>query len=302
MDSKSQPPTHGEALFERYLNENGLESSSWSASPGGKNPDRLVTSNEGEVLCEIKDFGAGDLDKLLIENAEQGRPSAGAWDPPCRTRNRIWKVVEKGQLAVAEGRLPTMVILHNPGFMPSEWHMFMLDALFGRQQICQMVGPEGAVGPAWLERADRTDPAAKAKPYGLFNRQETAHISAVAVLEQVKPNIHLLRTAQQPVHDKTYAEYESEGAGRRGHRPFSELGKHIVEACTELDRIRQELELQLGEGYLDKTICRLRVYHNHRASQPLPLQSFAGECDVQFYLDSDKLAAVGDERFEVELA
>jgi len=145
--------TEGEKIFEKYLQ---LHKITWKKDQlfGVKRPDYLVQTSNGEILCEVKDFAEGNLDKSVMKGVlsamlpflsaftedyakrlkqELARLDnvegsvAGAWNPFPRLQEMV---AEAGkQLRPAKGKLPCIVVVYNPGYMPHDLDLILCHAL-----------------------------------------------------------------------------------------------------------------------------------------------------------------------------
>ena len=57
--------TAGERTFEQYADENSIRSEYHPLLDHPERPDYLAHTIAGEVLCEVEDFGQGELDELV---------------------------------------------------------------------------------------------------------------------------------------------------------------------------------------------------------------------------------------------
>lgn len=248
-------------MFDKYLAENGLKWSLWPDS-NDKNPDRIVHTASGDVVCEIKDFGENDEYRELITNCKAGESSAGRADLSVATAKKVMKALD--QLAVVKDGRPTMIVLHNPGYLPHELDFFVREALYGQPQLEVGIGPrESEEGQFHYGSATTGNDFNK----GLFFKAELAHVSAVAVLETVKPN--------QQVYDDSLDAFYS-----RWKTNNSEAAKSALLAWDAIDEHKASFLVQFGADYLSKIVIRLRVYPNPYAMRKLPQAIFTGRRDV----------------------
>ena len=135
-----------EVWFDQYVRQHGHETGEPEPALGGaRNPDRLITWNGFEVLCEIKQFGAG-----VIPSGENAVRAIAAedWFGPVRTQvhgasRQMREHHERGW--------PQVVVLANPDgqFIPLTVQDVVL-ALYGNPQVVMQIG----VPPLWWTSAD----------------------------------------------------------------------------------------------------------------------------------------------------
>lgn len=258
-------------MFEKYLA--GL-SLTWDYEPlvGTKHPDYLVLARtELKILVEVEDFtGSGHELAMLKEIAAGGNP-AGPWDP-IKYINRAIRDAA-AQLKPGKGIYPCVAVVYNDATMPYDNELFITQAMFGRLKITQLVGPEGAVSEA--------ESVYSPEERYLTPKQNTT-ISAVAVLEEIQPNIHILRQAEQDLFARIDAEEPPDDPYERG---FASVSRKAKKALPQLELIRAELESKYGAEFLDMTCERLRVYHNPWAAVAFPKEAFNGRHDEHLQYD-----------------
>ncbi len=127
------PKTAGELLFESYLASIGLGPGHFEYEPsiGRKAPDYLVHGVQ-EVLCEVEDFGEGDLDRKIAE-IPVGQARGGAFEPHVRIREKLEAAAR--QLREFKNRYPAVVVLHNPGFFVHLAETIVAGAMYGILRI-----------------------------------------------------------------------------------------------------------------------------------------------------------------------
>ncbi len=264
----------GESVFERYLTNLSL---TWDYEPlvGTKRPDYLIlVKPDLKVLVEVEDFTGSSHELSILDEIAAGRNPAGPWDP-IKYINRAIRDAA-AQLKPGKGTYPCVAVLYNDATMPYDNELFVTQAMFGRLKITQLVGPEGAMSEA--ESVYSPD-----ERY-LTPKQNTT-ISAVAVLEEIQPNIHILREAEQELFARIDAEEPPDDPYERG---FASVTRKAKKALPQLELLRAELERQYGAEFLDKTCERLRIYHNPWAAVPLPAEALNGEYDEHLYYDLER--------------
>lgn len=257
-------PTEGEEMFDKYLAENGLMWSPWPDS-NERNPDRIVHTSAGDVVCEIKDFGENDEYRELIANFKAGKSSSGRSDLSKATAKRIWAALD--QLAVVKDDRPTMVVLYNPGYMPHELHEFVLEALYGQPQIAVSIGPK-APAEVFMTYGGTTG-AGNDYNKGLFLKPELAHVSAVAVLEPIRLN--------KPEYDSSLDAFLS-----NWEQNNPEDGKELLKVCAAIEEHGQSFIKKYGAGSIEAVAYRLRIYFNPNSSKSLVDSVFTGPYDEHF--------------------
>lgn len=247
--------TAGEQLFESYLASIGLGPDRVEYEPpiGQKAPDYLVHGVQ-DVLCEVEDFGEGDLDRKIAD-IPVGETRGGFYEPHVRVREKL----EAGarQLREFKNRFPTVIVLHNPGFFVDLDEWIVAGAMYGNLQFVVEMGTDPEVARDAATQFDRKK--AKLRP------QQNTSISAVAVLENIKPNYHLV----DEMLEKHAAESRAKGIG---------AVESAVEAWHLIEQLRPDADLDL-------TVPRLRVFHNVYAALTLDPTMFAGPHDQHLYPD-----------------
>lgn len=262
MARKPTLPTEGEEMFDKYLAENGLKWSPWPTRTS-LNPDRIVHTSSGDIVCEIKDFGANNEYRELIANHQAGKSSAGRCDLSKATGKRIWDAID--QLAVVKDERPTMVVLYNPGYMPHELHEFVLEALYGQPQIAVSIGPKA---PAEVfMRYGSTTLESREWNKSLFLASELTHVSAVAVLETFQLNKQVFESS----FSACYSDWQKNNPNDRNDG---------VKAWSIAEEHEQRFSAQYGPDFLEVMATRLRIYYNPNANIALAPSIFAGRYDV----------------------
>lgn len=259
----ARKPTEGEELFDKYLAENESKWSPWPDT-NKKNPDRIVHTTGGDVVCEIKDFGANNEYRELIANYKEGKSSAGRCDLSKATSKRIWDAIN--QLAMVKDGRPTMVVLYNPGYLPHELDPFVREALYGQPQIAVSIGPKA---PAELLMQYGSSTKAEGNEYnkGLFLKTELAHVSAVAVLETFQLNKQVFENSFSAF----YSDWEKNNPSERND------GVKVLSIAEEHEK---RFSAQYGPDYLAVMATRLRIYYNPNATVALTPSIFAGRYDI----------------------
>ena len=246
--------TTGEILFESYLASIELaDRFDYEPAIGRKAPDYLVHGVQ-DVLCEIEDFGEGDLDRKIAEILV-GEARGGAYEPHLRVREKIEAAGR--QLREFKNRFPTLIVLHNPGFFVDLNEIIIAGAMYGNLQFVVEIGADPDAAREAETRFDRKK--AKLRP------QQNTSISAVAVLENIKPNYRLV----VELLEQHAAESRAKGV---------DVVESAVEAWHMIEKLRPEVDLDL-------TIPRLRIFHNAYSVLPLDAKVFQGPHDKHFYPD-----------------
>jgi hypothetical protein len=266
MARKPTLPTEGEEMFDKYLAENGLTWSPWP-DRNEKNPDRIVHTSAGDVVCEIKDFGENDEYRELIANYKEGKSSAGRGDLSRATGQRIWDALD--QLAMVKDERPTMVVLFNPGYLPHELSPFVLETLYGHPQITINIDP-GSPHEEHFQYGSDTAGEGRSYNKGLFLKPKLAHVSAVAVLASIKPNKRIYESSL----DAHLSEWEKNNpSAKRDSIQYLEAIENHGRAFIE----------KYGLEFLDLTAIRLKIYHNQNCGRVLDAGSFLGLYDEHLY-------------------
>lgn len=258
-------PTEGEGMFDKYLAENGLKWSLWPDS-NERNPDRIVHTRAGDVVCEIKDFGENDEYRELIANFKAGKSSAGRTDLSQATAKRIRKAL--GQLAMVKDDRPTMVVLYNPGYLPHELHEFVLEALYGQRAITVNIGPK-APEEVFIKYGDSADEGGEWNK-GLFLKPELSHVSAVAVLANIKPNKRIFDSSL----DAFLSGWEMDNPEGR---------KDALKVLAAIEKHGKAFIEKYGPDFIEVTSVRLRIYGNLNCSKRLFDSAFTGPFDERFH-------------------
>lgn len=250
--------TAGENLFESYLASIGLGPAYFEYEPaiGRKAPDYLVHGTQN-VLCEVEDFGEGDRDRQIAA-IPVGQARGGAFEPHIRIREKLGAAAR--QLREFKNRFPAVIVLYNPGFFVHLDKTIVAGAMYGNLQFVVEIGAaRGAPGPTQT-RFDRKK--AKLRP------QQNTTISAVAVLDQITPNFHLIEEVVQRHAEESRAK-----------------GMPTVESAVEAYELIQRFKASRPDIDFDLTVPRLRTFHNLYAVLPLDAAMFAGPHDEHFYPD-----------------
>lgn len=255
-------PTEGEEMFDKYLAENALKWSPWPDS-NERNPDRIVHTSAGDVVCEIKDFGENDEYRELIANYKAGKSSAGRADLSVATAKKVMKALD--QLAVVRDDRPTMIVLHNPGYLPHELSEFVLEALYGQPQIAVSVGPK-APDEVFIQYGSSTAGGGKDWNKGLFLKPELAHVSAVAVLANIKPNRRMYDSSL----DAHLSEWEKNNPSAK---------RDSVQYLAAIESHGRAFIEKHGPDFIEATATRLKIYYNPNSNRLLEKSCFDGFFD-----------------------
>lgn len=259
-------PTEGEEMFDKYLAENGLKWSPWPDS-NERNPDRIVHTSAGDVVCEIKDFGENDEYRELITNFKAGKSAAGRSDLSRATAKRIRKAL--GQLAMVKDDRPTMVVLYNPGYLPHELDFFVREALYGQPQLavgigsCESVKGQFCYGNGTTAEGDDFNKS-------LFLMVELAHVSAVSVLASIRPNKRIYDSSL----DAHLSEWEKLHPSDK---------RDSVQYLAAIENHGQSFVERYGLDFLEVTAGRLKIFYNPNCRHALKTSSFIGFYDEHLY-------------------
>jgi hypothetical protein len=243
--------TQGELIFEEYLAEIGA-ASEYEPAIGRHRPDYLVHTPAGDVLCEVEDFGLGDVDRQLRRKGVW----AGFVNPYGRIREKLQAAVD--QIREFKGEYPCVVVLHNPGSMVDLGIDIVQGAMYG--DIAFVIAVDPTDQRPLVEKGLQFTPK-KAK----LRRQQNTTISAVTVLEHFRPHQHMLdeASAQRP----------------KQYPPKWPTKEEVEQALDILEKVRQQ------HPEVDLTVPRLRVVHNVYAALRLPIAAFSGQYDEHYELD-----------------
>jgi hypothetical protein len=112
----SRRPPESEIWFDEYVRSLGKDPGDPEPDLGiEKNPDRLITWNGHEVVCEIKQFEANPFDRLLGTFGTLSMREA--LNP---VRRKVMKASEQLK-PLAESGLPLVVVLANPQGQPVQF-------------------------------------------------------------------------------------------------------------------------------------------------------------------------------------
>jgi len=232
--------TAGEKRFEAYLTARSLKWS-YEKPAGGKQADYTVHFDDGDVVCEVKDFEQGDEDERIRNSG-----AAVGVDPYPRIREKI--NASRVQLQPHKGKRPCVLVLYNSGALVSLGSDIIAGAMFGDLGFVLNVGETDSVRGEFIGRA-------RAK---MRARQNTT-FSAVAVVELFLP------------HAKLFEELLSERLLKAD--AFSDAVTDMIQKA--FDEIRAERD----DIDFDETVARVRVMHNPYASVVLPRTAFSGPYD-----------------------
>lgn len=254
--SEKQP---GEIAFERYLCALSI---SWSYEPdiGGVHPDYLL-SGKSEIVCEVKDFESSAVEESVIPSILNGASVAGPWNPIDYIRSRLKKA--RKQLQSSRGVRPGVVVLFNTQTMPFDDSLFIEESMFGAPMFSESVGPFSATSNVLASGNSKTD--------RFLTVTSNTSISAVAVLDVIRPNINLLENAQDEV-------FSSINEGERRN-----IKADVRRALPLLERTQCEIESKYGKDHLYAERPRLRVFHNLFAALPLDPTILNAEFDEHFF-------------------
>jgi hypothetical protein len=233
--------TAGEQLFEEYLRARGLRFRREPDLGGRKKPDYLILGDP-DVLCEVKDLCANDDDRRAGAALARGEIVTAWGDATARARSRIVDAVK--QLSEYKGSRPCVVVLYNHSALGVNLlNIWVKAAMHGDAQFSEPIDfgdgrpmPE----PAFIYDRDTRK----------LSSQQNTTVSAVAVLERVRPNP---ATVDDHVRSGTYA------------------STHDV-AMAVFDFLEAHPEATIEAP-------RLRVIHNRFAAVPLPREVFSGTGD-----------------------
>lgn len=258
-DGKDLDTTPGETLMSRYLKGAGLSREPWPAIDGGRNPEFFIFTPNSKVLVEIKDFSEDQQEKAILNGLSAG----GAWAPVQRVIGRVDKSLD--QLKRGEGKYPCVCILYESSFTPYAKDLFVSSALYGPMVIVQEVGVDGALSEATSHHKGGIDPDKPPRKSALFDRDNTKHLSAVAVLEEIDP----LCAARQSLTDEFLATADK---------------KDAVKFISAVKMADEEVKKKFGPETL---YPRLRIYYNHNADIKLERNIFCGKYDWHCWFENN---------------
>lgn len=259
--------TAGEALFLAYLES--VEFKFKKDQPVGdinkpKRPDYLVQSPQGEALCEIKDIGEGKLEKASLKagllNMRRFLDDSDEYTEYVdKTLERLsnvkaspggrWDPFPRLQGIISEA---AKQLRPQKGKLPCVVVLFNPGNMPHERDIFLEIG------------------LAKNR---FFTPTQNTTISALAVLSEVFPNKHLLLDALQAKTEEV-----------RGRFPYrSQDRAYAIELIGELRTLEETLISKSPEGFYEKSVPSLRIYHNRYAALALPSGYFTGEFDSEFH-------------------
>jgi hypothetical protein len=244
--------TSGELLFEQYLQSHAI-GFSYEQSGGTKQPDYRIHTLP-EVLCEVEDFGEGEIDKKIA------RAVGGAYYPFGRLRNKI--DCAGNQPREYKGKYPCVIVLYNPGFFVDLSSEMIVAAMYGDITYSVPLLDSGEHGVALDTDATFFHDPKRAK----MRRSQNRTVSAIAVLESVKPNWSIVEKAidnkLQEIHDQ---------------------GLFGVDGAVEAYRFIQEFKSKHLDIDYHLEVWRLRLIHNVYAFMAVPESVFAGPYDLHLH-------------------
>jgi hypothetical protein len=253
-----QQPNESEVWFDDYVRAHGHD-------PGGpepdlgieKSPDRLITWNSHEVVCEIKQFEANPFDRLVgnFGTMEMRR----ALSP---VRRKVMKAAEQLK-PLAGSDWPLVVVLANPLGQPVQFSTReIIWSLFGDPiiQIPLRVEDGGSGGDA-VQTVGRNGQI----------RLQHQYLSAIVALRH--------RTNAQDWADENWERIKREHAiESRDYEAVSELGKLAMESVEEA---RARGEIPDGEYFYAEVFTTLS-----ETAVPLPPDAFDGPRDTRWDYDA----------------
>lgn len=266
---KDLDTTPGETLMSRYLEATGLSREPWPTTDGGRNPEFFIAAPQAKVLVEIKDFSEDELERAVLNASSEGRLAGGPWNPVQRVIGRVDKSLE--QLKMGAEKYPCVCILYESSFTPYTRELFVSSALFGPMVITQEVGVDGALGEATSHHKGGIDPDKAPRKSALFDRGNTKHLSAVAVLEEIDPS-----AAER----QSYINAFLATADRQDAIKF--LGA--------VKKAEREAKRKFGPVTL---FTRLRIYYNHNADIKLERSIFCGKYDWHCWFEKNLRQTAG---------
>jgi hypothetical protein len=268
--------TDSEHRFAAYLNAHGYD---WQYEPDyqaeleleqplQQHPDFLVSRGATRVVCEVRQFDLGSVDRKLA-----GMKSGVLSEKDVYGRARLALIEKARQLeSLADSGLPLVIVLSNPlgAFVPMDFQ-HMTSVLFGNPKWTIPIDTQtgGAAGPGQFIVED----------YGafisLFKDEQGErfiwrhpHVSAVATLHH--------RTHEQDFIDQVMARYPAD------ENSFDAAARAAFAALQEVNSAREKGLVPDGEYQW------LEVYELDGASStPLPRNFFAGPRDTRHGFLSD---------------
>jgi len=243
--------TISEQLFEEYLQNRSF---TFQKEQGIiVHPDYYLNISGKQVICEVHQ----------MEGKPQPYNTLITSNPFTKLRSAIKSKVKQGKEAQLR-KIPYVIVLYNLDPLVMTKNFVIESAMYGDLTF---------VLPISLEKGKRL-PAKQRNVFGGngiirhargindFGSPNNTRVSAVAILESFNPT-------QKTLDD----EYERQTIG--------------------IDDLDQQLELYMKiakklrrEGkYNDKTLPKIRVFHNFFASTPLSFDIFSGGFDEQYYID-----------------
>ena len=240
--------TRGEEVFEEYLNGLGLKFTyEPSIGIGTRHPDYLVHASSGDVLCEVKDFQPNDDDRAEMAAALAGQDTSRSREIPyARIQSRI-RVAAK-QLREFKGDYPCLVVLFDSSAQVNLVDLTVLGAMYGRTMITVPIRLDGGDD-------DSETTIAFDRKNRYFTGKANTTVSAVAILEHVTPNQHLVDDA---VSTRDFGV---------GSERLSEILKFIYDFSE-------------ANPHVFERVPRLHVFRNLFAVVPWPREALNGPHDL----------------------
>lgn len=257
--------TEGEELFEQYLAENKLKFK-FETLLGRKRPDYLILTAPN-ILVEVEDLGIGDLDKNVRKQLVA--TGKGSWSNP-HIHNRARDAIEdaRKQLAEFKGKYPCVALIYRTqdSFTSDLNTETILGAMYGDIQIVWSRLQTGET----LTTTQFNSKRAK------LRKNQATTISAVAILEKIKPFNHLFT--------KPLSEYmRTIDLKKTSDKLYQAL---IEEKASEIENLYPNINLHLE-------IPRLRIIHNMHAIYKLPVGIMGGKYDQEICFNEQ------DRKFEI---
>jgi hypothetical protein len=250
-------PTESEEWFDRYLAEHGYDPGDPEPDLGIRtNPDRLISRDGKQVVCEIKQF---EKDVVTLIAGQVRAMSSSEWFNPVRM---AVKNAAKQLKPLKGSNLPLVVVLANPkGMHVSLDAKDVIHALYG--------------DPTWSVQIDPATGGAVTNPEffaGLGGRLRNYHeyISAVVLLRH--------RENVQDYADAVAMEIKG-GREPKTYEAAVELSKQYLE---EMQRREAAGEMPAGDYFFVDVIKTISA-----DATPIPDDFFNGERDRLWALNAD---------------
>ncbi len=256
--------TESDRLFEEYLDQNDAIFG-YEYEPnleGRREPDYLVKSKYGEVICEVKGIGETEFAKTLKTHRIAFFDEKSELNP---IRNKIHDSADQFR-EYQELQLPCVAIISNPKKISVELESEeVLQSMFGNKESIFKIDKSGNEPPQF-----------KYYSYGRDGKLTNHHryISAVAILDVYM----MANEIWQIIFDEEKKKTE----------PLKDAWEKAIEL---LNRYTQEIRQNKGID-VNKKEFRLRVYHNYLTTIPLTPNIFSCQNDECWIIDKETTSFV----------